>query len=98
MRAERYTTHEKAIVEFYSRPGTMTADVVNLSTSGACLEWHLDEHYNLQNGDLIRVTIQLSSLKKQHFLTAEVVWAHEGRIGVNFVKPNELTARLMAKV
>jgi hypothetical protein len=95
--AKRFQTNENAVVEFYNKPGAMTASLVNMSSTGACLQWHYPEGDFLEKGALIKITIMLGSLKKSHYLTAEVVWNKRGRLGICFVKPSELMSKVIRR-
>ena len=94
MNAERYFTKEKAQFEVYGKSGTIIADMKNLSTSGACLEWTQDD-VNLNRGDLVRVTVYLKSLNRKHNLSAEVIWRDGKKTGVTFIRADQLLDKMV---
>lgn len=95
--AERFLTKEKASLEIYGRPGNVViADLKNLSKSGACLEW-LQNGVEIQPGDVVRMTVHLKTLNRQHNLSAEVVWRNGNRTGVNFLRSDQVLAKMMEK-
>jgi hypothetical protein len=95
-RAQRFETREKASVEVYGRSVNMTAEVKNISKTGACLE-NPSEYFDLDKGDLIRVTIYLEELHREHNVSAEVVWRLGNRAGIAFIAPEQVIEKLTAK-
>jgi len=97
MIAERFPTEEKAAVEIYGRGVEMVARIADLSKTGACL--HLDVEFstkaNLGKGDLVRMTVTLGALKKEHRINAEVVWSNGQKTGVQFLNSQELLDRMI---
>lgn len=93
MSAQRYATREKAAIQFYGKDGALIADLKNISTTGACIEWK-EADIAMQEGDLIRMTIILKAIGKKHNVSAEVVWV-EGKVsGVNFIKTKEVLEKI----
>lgn len=92
----RYPTRELAHIEVYG--GTLPAMWANLrdiSTSGACIEWSQSGHTELSEGSLIRMTVTLSALNKSHSVSAKVVWQSGLKVGVKFLKESELLSAMM---
>lgn len=96
MAAQRYNTKEKASVEVYGRSGNIIASIRDVSVTGACLEW-TQEQVELEEGDLVRLTIVLKAVNRKHNLNAEVIWRQGKKTGVNFIKSDEVVDRMMEK-
>lgn len=96
MAAQRYLTREKASVEVYGRSGNIIAHVRDVSVTGACLEWS-QELVELNEGDLVRLTIILKAVNRKHNLNAEVVWRAGKKTGINFIKSEDVIERMMEK-
>ncbi len=96
MRAERYSTYEMADIEIYGQSLRLRATVANLSTTGASLVLTPSEK-SLQRGDLINLTVELSSLDRVYNVDAEVVWTKDSQVGVCFVKKDEVVSRIFLK-
>lgn len=94
--AQRYRTKEMASIEVYGRNGQVVANVKNLSSSGACIEWQ-GEDFEIREGDLIRMTVILKSLGRRHHVNAEVVWKEGRKGGVSFIPSNRVLDRLLEK-
>lgn len=94
--AERYSTREKAALEVYGKPGTVIADVRNLSASGACLEWTQNDVL-LKQGDVIRLTVFLRTLNRKHNLSAEVVWRDGNKSGISFLRSDQVLSKMVEK-
>lgn len=95
--AKRYPTKEVAHLEVYGHIGTLMANVRNLSTSGAFLEVVSQGDYVPQKGDLLSMTIKLSTLQREHNVSAEVVWSKDFGLGICFINKGEVLERMMAK-
>lgn len=96
MAAQRYNTKEKASVEVYGRSGNIIASIRDVSVTGACLEW-TQEQVELEQGDLVRLTIVLKAVNRKHNLNAEVIWRQGKKTGVNFIKSDQVIERMMEK-
>lgn len=94
--AKRYPTQETAQLEVYGHIGTLVANIRNLSTSGAFLEVS-EGDYVPKKGDLLSMTVKLSSLQREHNVSAEVVWSKAQGLGVCFINKGEVLERMMAK-
>ncbi len=97
MPAQRFPTNENASVEVYGRLGTYRTTLRNLSASGACLEW-MSTQLPVDKGDLLRIMIDLKSVGKVRHVSAEVVWNHEGKTGINFLSPDKVLEKMLEKV
>lgn len=88
MSAKRYNTQEYAKIEIYGHSSLMTAQMKNLSASGAFFQIsHAD--FIPKIGDLINVTVKLNSLAKERRVDARVIWTKGLAMGVCFV-PKDL--------
>lgn len=96
MTAIRYTTKEKASLEIYGRSGNIEADLRNLSATGACLEWSQDD-VSLEKGDLVRMTVTLKALNREHNVNAEVVWREGNKTGLTFIRSEEVIEKMMER-
>lgn len=96
MRAERFETNERASLEIFGSSSSTVAELRNISVTGACLEWE-DNGFQLSEGDLVRMTVDLQSLNRQHKVSGEVVWIDGRTTGVQFLKPNELVERIVGR-
>ena len=94
--AVRYDTKEKAVIEIYGKSGVVVARLQNLSQTGARITWE-DKAFDLQKGELIRLVVNLKSLKREHKMNAEVVWARKSACGVHFINTEELVEKMVAK-
>lgn len=95
--ATRYQTDEHAIVQFYGKAGTCLAHVKNISSSGACLAW-TSSQFKMNPGDLLKITINLPKIDKQHTFAAEVIWTKPGVGGVHFIRQDEVLKKMMARI
>ncbi len=96
MIAERYPTQEVADIEIYGNTKKLRAVMKNLSKTGAGLEV-VGKDLPIKKGDLINITIQLSSLAKTHNVDAEVVWSDGLALGVSFVSKDEVVQRIFMR-
>jgi hypothetical protein len=96
MAAERYPTKEKAAIEIYGRTGALIATIKDLSKTGACLIWESTDT-TLNKGDLLRLTVVLRALRREHRLNAEVVWIEGKRTGVQFLNSRELLDKMLIR-
>jgi hypothetical protein len=94
MPAERYPTKEMAEVEVYGRDGAVIARIQNLSETGACLQW---DNYGapVHQGDLVRLTVILRALRREHKVNAEVVWVEGQQTGIQFLSAKELLSKMI---
>lgn len=94
--AKRFRTKEKAQIEVYGHVGTLTAQLRNISQTGAFLEVSQGD-YVPQKGDLLNLTVQLDSLKRTHNVAAEVIWSKGLGLGICFIQKDQILERMMAK-
>jgi len=95
--AKRYLTQELAQIEVYGRIEKVICKMANLSTSGAFFEI-ISSNYIPRMGDVIRLTINLRSIKRVHIMNAEIIWSKGLGLGIQFLTTLELQQRLSAKV
>lgn len=94
--AERYKTQETASLEIYGKSSKLVAIVKNLSLTGAGIEW-LKGDTQLNPGDIVRVFVDLRSVKKNYSLNAEVVWSIGNKGGVHFISSEQVLQKLMQR-
>lgn len=94
--AKRFVTNETAHIEVYGHIGILKASLKNLSATGAHLEVP-PGNYVPQKGDLLNMTVQLSSVRRTHNVTAEVVWTEGIGVGICFINKDQVLERMMAK-
>lgn len=95
MTAERYETKEIAHIEVYGRHhGKMVARLRNISASGAFFELSQCE-YVPRRGDMLCVTVHLSTLKKSRVVHAQVVWGRGLGFGAQFIAKDDLVAKML---
>ncbi|WP_295899058.1 PilZ domain-containing protein [uncultured Bdellovibrio sp.] len=94
--AKRYKTKETAQVEVYGHIGILVANLKNLSQTGAFLEVSQGD-YVPQKGDLLNLTVNLTSLRRTHNVAAEVVWSKGLGLGICFIGKEQVLERMMAK-
>lgn len=94
--SKRYVTREQAHVEIYGHIGIVSAQLRNLSQTGAFLEI-AKGGYVPKKGDLLSLTVKLDTLKKSHNVAAEVIWSKGLGMGICFISKDEVLERMMAK-
>lgn len=94
--AKRFQTVETAHIEVYGHVGILKANLKNLSATGAHLEVATGK-YVPQKGDLLNMTVQLSSVRRTHNVCAEVVWTDGLGLGICFINKDQVLERMMAK-
>lgn len=94
--AKRYQTKEVAQIEVYGHVGVLSANLKNISQTGAFLEIQQGS-YIPQKGDLLNMTITLDNLQRTHNVAAEVVWSSDLGLGICFINKDEVLERMMAK-
>lgn len=93
--AERFDTKEVAHIEVYGRHhGKMVAKLKNISASGAFFELAQSE-YVPRRGDMLCVTVHLSTLRKSRTVHAQVVWGRGLGFGAQFVAKDDLVTRML---
>ncbi len=76
-RFRRFDTKQNATLESYNKNFSSTSIISNISKGGAHIMGSL---LDLSKGDLLRVCFELDELKKNHTMSAQVVWT-EGDVG-----------------
>lgn len=93
---KRFATLEIIGLEVYGQMGEHIAKMKNLSKSGAFLEV-VKGAFSPEKGDLIRLKITLSSVRRTHQVDAEVMWTQERKFGVSFIKKEDLVEKMLSK-
>ena len=70
-RYRRFDTKQKAMLESYNRDFSSQSIISNISKGGAHIIGELED---ISKGDLLRVCFELDELKKNHIMSAQVVW------------------------
>lgn len=86
--SQRFQTYESAVIEVSGHFEKIVCKMENLSASGAFFKI-LNSLYIPRTNDLVRITINLRSLKKVHTLYGRVVWSEGLGVGLKFL-PNQL--------
>ena len=73
----RFDTHQKALLESYNKDFSSYTTISNISKGGIHIAGELED---LSKGDLLRVCFELDQLKKNHTMSAQVVWT-SGDVG-----------------
>ncbi len=76
-RFRRFDTQQKALLESYNKDFSSYSLISNISKGGVHIVGELSD---LSKGDLLRVCFELDELKKNHTMSAEVVWT-SGEVG-----------------
>lgn len=95
-RSQRFKTKETAYIEVYGHAGVLTAELCNLSQTGAFLKLKKDD-FIPRKGDLVNITVHLSSVSKSHNIDGEVIWTQDLGLGICFINKNEVLERMLAK-
>ena len=95
-KSKRFLTQELAQIEVYGRIGKVFTKMGNLSTTGAFFEI-ISSNYMPRMGDLVRLTINLRSIKKVHVLDGEVIWCKGLGLGIQFLNPEQFRKKLSEK-
>jgi|JI6StandDraft_1071083.scaffolds.fasta_scaffold173155_2 hypothetical protein len=92
----RYATQETAHIEVYGQLGHTMGEMRNVSKTGALLKIP-SASKTLALGDVVHVTVHLHSLRKTHFLHAEVVWNIGESFGIQFVRKDNLLEKVLSR-
>ncbi len=95
---KRFLTNERGSVEVYGKSGRIQVQIKNLSSTGACLSLEGPTDVVLVKGDLIRLSVNLGTLRKRHNLSAEVVWQKGTDSGICFIKPEDVLSKMMDRL
>lgn len=96
-RSERFPTNEDISVQIYGNPSRILGKMKNISQTGARLDVVFG-HTTPKPGDLLNLTIHLSSIDKVKKIDAEVIWTQGNAVGVNFLPTVTLVEKLIAGV
>jgi hypothetical protein len=96
IKAKRFLTQELAQIEVFGRIGKIFCKMGNLSVSGAFFEV-ISSNYMPKHGDLVRLTVNLRSIKKVHTIDAEVIWCKGLGIGLQFMSTEQFRKKLSEK-
>ena len=94
--AKRFLTQELVQVEVFGRIGKIFCKMGNLSVTGVFFEI-ISANYMPKSGDLVRITVNLRSLKKVRTMDAEVVWCRGLGMGLQFLSPEKFREKLTQK-
>ena len=94
--APRYQTAETAHIEVYGRMGHLVGQMRNISQTGAFFEL-TNGAYIPGDGDILHLTVHLHSLKKTHYVDAEVKWKKGLHFGVHFVSKEQVLDKMFNK-
>ena len=95
-KAKRFLTQELAQIEVFGRIGKIFCKMGNLSVSGAFFEV-ISSNYMPKDGDLVRLIVNLRSIKKVHNIDAEVIWCKGLGIGLRFISTEEFRKKISEK-
>ena len=76
-RYRRFETQQQALLESYQKDFSANTMIYNISRGGAYIKGDLED---MSQGDLLRVNFELDELKKNHTMSAKVVWT-SGQVG-----------------
>jgi hypothetical protein len=96
LKPKRFFTQELAQLEVFGRIGKIFCKMGNLSVAGAFFEV-ISSNFMPKHGDLVRVTVNLRSIKKVHTLDAEVIWCKGLGIGLQFLTTDQFRKKLSEK-
>ena len=94
-KAPRYLTAETAHIEVYGRMGHLVGHMKNVSQTGAFFEL-TNGDYVPTDGDILHLTVHLHSLKKTHYVDAEVKWKKGLQFGVHFVTREQVLDKMFS--
>lgn len=97
----RFETQQKALLESYNRDYSSYTTISNISKGGAHISGDLED---MSKGDLLRVCFELDELKKNHTMSAEVVWTQGGvgdekrTAGLRFISKSKVYESLLSGI
>ncbi|MCB0392538.1 MAG: PilZ domain-containing protein [Bdellovibrionales bacterium] len=101
----RYHTNQRVYVEAIQDGSGIDSSMYNLSKGGAYCEFDPLDEVKISVGDLVRLSVPLSDLSKNHALNAKVVWTtkkgrYSGRqgFGLKFINNDEVYRSLLGKL
>lgn len=93
---KRFPTREPAHIEVYGRFGKIYCKMGNLSKKGAFFEI-ISSNFIPRKGDLVRITVNLKQLNRNHTLDGEVIWCKGLAMGLMFLKQEILYQKLSSR-
>ncbi len=96
IKPKRFMTQELAQLEVFGRIGKIFCKMGNLSVAGAFLEV-ISSNFMPKKGDLVRLTVNLRTIKKVHTIDAEVIWCKGLGIGLQFISAEQFRKKLSDK-
>ena len=101
----RYHTNQRVLIELIQEGTGIDSSMYNLSKGGAYCEFDPMDNLNFAVGDVVRLSVPLSDLSKNHALNARVVWTtkkgrYSGRqgFGLKFINNDEVYRGLLGKL
>ena len=97
----RFDTQQKALLESYNRDYSSYTTIDNISKGGAHISGDL---VDMSKGDLLRVCFELDELKKNHTMSAQVVWTRGGvgdtkrTAGLKFISKTKVYESLLSGI
>ena len=97
----RFETQQKALLESYNRDYSSYTIISNISKGGAHIQGDLND---MSKGDLLRVCFELDELKKNHTMSAKVVWTRgdvgspERTAGLQFISKSMVYDSLLSGI
>jgi len=95
--AKRFLTQELVQMEIFGHIGKIFCKMENLSVSGAFFQIINSKAFP-KNGDLVRITINLRSIKKIHAIDAEIIWCKGMGLGLQFMTKDQFRNKLSKKL
>lgn len=99
----RFYTNQNAALEPFHSAKKLEGRLCNLSRGGAYLEHNQEGGF--QQGELVKVNVDLSSVSRAYSVNAKVVWSKpatngplSGSIGVEFLKTGDVYRNLLSKL
>lgn len=92
--AKRYRTRELVHVDVCGRLDKIFCKLENLSKTGVSLKI-ISAKITPRANDIIKITINLKSLKKIHVIYAEIVWVNGLDLGAAFIEQNTAHKKLV---
>jgi hypothetical protein len=92
--AKRYRTRELVHVDVCGRMDKIFCKLENLSKTGASLKI-LSAKITPRAQDVIKITVNLNTIKKVHILYAEIVWVNGLDLGVAFIEQTDAHRKII---
>lgn len=92
----RYVTYAKVRCQKYGSGTTSMMVLNNISEGGARLNL-VASTILYSKGDIVRMVVELDALKRSRTVNAEIRWVRGSAIGVSFINPDDVYAKLLAR-